>query len=68
MSAWDRPTMKYEGDKKNEDTLQCVWFIDGKEVFRHQYKHIFIYASMINCNFKVRLAILQWAEMIVNPD
>jgi len=60
--------MRYEGDKNDPDNLVCIWSIDGHEVFRHPYKNIHIYASMINCHFKVRLAILQWAEMLVNPD
>jgi uncharacterized protein involved in tellurium resistance len=64
----DKPYMIYEGDRRDEDNLQCVWYIGNEEVFRHPYKHIFIYASMLNCNFKVRLAILNWAEMIARPD
>jgi len=64
----ETPVMNYEGDRLNEDTLVCVWSIDGVEVFRHPYKHILIYASMLRPNYKVRLALLQWAEMIVNPD
>lgn len=61
------PQMHYEGDKNHEETLICVWTIDGDEVFRHPYSHILIYASMLNCNFKVRLALMRWAEMLVNP-
>jgi len=63
-----RPVMTYEGDRADTETLMCVWTIDGVEVFRHPYKWMSIYAQMINCHFQVRLSILQWAEMLVNPD
>jgi len=63
-----QPKMEYEGDRNDTANLQCVWKIDGVEVFRHPYSYIQIYAHMIDCHFKVRLAILQWAEMLVNPD
>jgi hypothetical protein len=62
------PVMMYEGDRNKPDELVCVWSIDGKEVFRHPYSNMAIYASMINCHFLVRLAILHWAERIVRPD
>lgn len=62
------PRMEYEGDKNDTENLQCVWYYDDEEVFRHPYSWMHIYAQMINCHFKVRLAILHWAEMLNDPD
>jgi len=60
--------MKYEGDRGDQQNLICVWFVDGKEVYRHKYSDMFIHAGLYGVQFNVRERIIEWAKMLHNPD
>jgi len=61
-------TMEYEGDLKDLKSLICIWYMDGKEVYRHKYTDMTTYAALCGVRFEVRERIIRWAKMIHNPD
>jgi len=68
MNKEPEVTMKYEGERNDHKSLVCVWYMDGKEVYRNKYSDMWIYAALCGVRKEVRDRIIQWAKMLHNPD
>lgn len=60
--------MKYEGDKRDKDNLECVWYVEGKENFRMKYRDMYVISAIYSANYQVTEVIIHWAKMLNNPD
>lgn len=60
-------TMRYEGDRKQHDKLECIFEYRGKE-YRMMYYQIAMFAGLFNMPEEVREYVLSWAKMLNNPD
>lgn len=63
----DKVEMRYEGDRKQHDKLECVFTYNGRE-YRLMYYQMSMFAGLFNMPEEVREYILRWAKMLNNPD
>jgi len=59
--------MRYEGDRKQHDKLECIFSYNGKE-YRLMYHQMAVFANLYSLPEEVREYILFWAKMLNNPD